>query len=476
MNKKTFILSVLCALAPCASQALAQSVDSIPHYYMGQVYIQPSTFMEMSDGFLLGGFLLMDRSSPTPVHMGYDLQKVSRPKLSGDSNMRIADTLFLHYDRFPWHCTAKDPRDGSNILAEFASDMDEDLTYLRIRRFDNDLNFDTTDITVPLGDYSVCTSGEPGVLLDPCLDLVVLYYKWSFEDHPQNHIFNFARIGTDGTVKHTSSVSEMSIDDGVISGPIVLSESPLKYCCWGTYLANAHEYYNVYVLDSLFEVERSASLPLQASNYVSYSYDTYYSSFLGLDDDQMLVARSYDQGPHSESGGVEIQKYDREFNLLKGLRLPEEFPMEFSHHRAKPINLKKDDEGYIYFAYITSDTYYSSPRGRISVVKIDADLNIIWQRYCLEPIGHRREWTQMILLEDNAVAVVGINDFAGSEPSVFYVVVNDDYDGMEEEGIIMRPYTYWPNPAQDELNLQFSPDVEPKLVERWNSTTCKDAW
>ena len=51
---------------------------------------------------------------------------------------------------------------------------------------------------------------------------------------------------------------------------------------------------------------------------------------------------------------------------------------------------------------------------------------------------------------------------------VFYVVVNDDYDALEEQGIIVRPYAYWPNPAQDEIHLQFSPDVTPTQIELYD--------
>ena len=39
---------------------------------------------------------------------------------------------------------------------------------------------------------------------------------------------------------------------------------------------------------------------------------------------------------------------------------------------------------------------------------------------------------------------------------------------MEEQGIIVRPYAYWPNPAQDELHLQFSPDITPTQIELYD--------
>ena len=50
----------------------------------------------------------------------------------------------------------------------------------------------------------------------------------------------------------------------------------------------------------------------------------------------------------------------------------------------------------------------------------------------------------------------------------FYVVVNDDYDTMEEQSIIVRPYAYWLNPVQSELHLQYSPDVTPTQIELYD--------
>ena len=32
----------------------------------------------------------------------------------------------------------------------------------------------------------------------------------------------------------------------------------------------------------------------------------------------------------------------------------------------------------------------------------------------------------------------------------------------------VRPYTYYPNPAQDQLHLQYSPDVKPARIELYD--------
>jgi hypothetical protein len=79
----------------------------------------------------------------------------------------------------------------------------------------------------------------------------------------------------------------------------------------------------------------------------------------------------------------------------------------------------------------------------------------------------------MTVLEDNGVAVIG-NISSTNDASIdahplqelFYVIVNDDHDGLDEQnGISIRPYDFWPNPAKDILHLEFSPDVTPTKVE-----------
>ena len=40
--------------------------------------------------------------------------------------------------------------------------------------------------------------------------------------------------------------------------------------------------------------------------------------------------------------------------------------------------------------------------------------------------------------------------------------------GANEAGIDIRPYTFYPNPIQDQLHLQYSPDVKPRQVELYD--------
>ena len=89
---------------------------------------------------------------------------------------------------------------------------------------------------------------------------------------------------------------------------------------------------------------------------------------------------------------------------------------------------------------------------------------MLWQEYYLN-LG---EWDYarcMKLLKNEGIGIVGSRS---SAPRAFALFVNNDYDSLDEQGIAVRPYTYWPNPVHDELRLHYSPDVQPARIELYD--------
>jgi hypothetical protein len=66
-------------------------------------------------------------------------------------------------------------------------------------------------------------------------------------------------------------------------------------------------------------------------------------------------------------------------------------------------------------------------------------------RGCNQPYsqGERNEWFALKLNPDGTV-------------------------GMNEGGIEVRPYAFYPNPVKEQLHMQFSPDVQPVQVELYD--------
>ena len=476
MKKLTLILAILMATIV----AKAQTIDSIPHHSFGYRDVQPASFMELSDGCILGGFHIVDINPFSPL--GAVWHKVSR-NASG-YGLEVADTLLIPKEQhIPWHLTVKNPQGDDNLLIEFGNDFDEEYCYLKILHFDDNLFFDTTEVFVQLAHF-IGNAAEPGLLLDPNGDLIFTYYDY----YSSPLKYTFVRMGLDGTIKHQVDNDSIEIKEGSITGPVVFNQSPLQYCYWGYYInGNPSSDYgiNCYILDSLFNVQKAFRLPNMSSapDYVDYDINGFWTPVLGWYDGGFLVARSYDRSyglvPYIEDQGVAVIKYDSNFLQTARRKFHSEPYLQYEQFTARPIGLEKDKDGNVYFAYFTNSMrpYYGHYYGRMSVVKMDSDLNTIWQRFCLEPEGYGRTYGKMIVLEDNAVALMGVNALITSNgqldhTEVFYVVVNDDYDALEEQGIIVRPYTYWPNPAQDELHIQYSPDVTPTQIELYDLQGC----
>ena len=72
---------------------------------------------------------------------------------------------------------------------------------------------------------------------------------------------------------------------------------------------------------------------------------------------------------------------------------------------------------------------------------------------------------RMKVLSDGGLGLVGFNPSAAR---VFALFINNDYDALDEQDIIVRPYSYYPNPAQSELHLSYSPDVQPARIELYD--------
>lgn len=428
----------------------AQTIDSIPHHNLGNGTPSIESLMEMSDGSIVSCVIL----GPTSTRV--KIQKVNR-----DPELALADSL-VHYTTYSaWSICAKDPQNyNKGIFTEFKEDTENGGCKVDIRRFNGHLVFDPDEINVHVADdFSLLNSGVPGMLIDPLGDLVMTYYNFDSIER------NFIRIGLDGNIKHQATLTAMTLDGGTDCGPFIVSESPLTYCYIGQYYANYQHLTKCYLLDSLFNITESITLPdhSEAPLWLRY-YPIGALEVCGKNDGSLLLAMPYgSMNPQVVDQGLAILKYDGYFTLKK--KFNSEPYMQGMDNCAIPIGMDWSKDGNLYLAYSTN-----SLNGYVSVVKMDSDFNVIWERYCMEP---RQLYAgKMMILKENKVAVVGISIVNNSSCDAFYIVVNDDYDSLEETDSPFRPYAYWPNPAQDELHLQYSPDVKPTRVELYDLQGC----
>ena len=106
---------------------------------------------------------------------------------------------------------------------------------------------------------------------------------------------------------------------------------------------------------------------------------------------------------------------------------------------------------------------------RFVVTKTDANANIIWSR-CYGAGGHVFQPCSVVATSDEGCLVMGRYWTTDQTDARAFVVkfFSDGSLSVPEAEAFVRPYTYYPNPAQDQLHLNYSPDVEPAQIELYD--------
>ena len=425
-------------------------------------------FQQQDNEFVIGTFIGMDSGSPhqPPINIGNIFYKMSPTSLT------ITDSLFVENPDAPYYLFAPNPTGDGNIRANFEYHEDCDSTFLRICHFpDNDLNIShDEDIVVPLCE-GYAFGNFDSHMVDCRGDLIMKYSTIRSGGGYDEHI---ARFGPDGTLKHQALLFENQ--NIVVPKLRVFTESPLQYYQFSSYNENLF----VFVIDSLFnkntvvlnrilrEESLSDTIYLVAYEYLNFNIDT---EVIPIDGNEILVAAQYKSDTNfnaiSGENGVAVAKYDIRTMQLKDYIVFNDYPLWTSEGQC--LGLKRLQDGTVYFLY--KEVGY--PNGTIVVVKMDADLNVEWKRtYKTDDIIISAPLYFPILFEEEhgeekGISWIGYGTKPGNDKSdMFYFFLNHDGTvGVSDGGIEVRPYCFYPNPTQDMLRMQYSPDVQPARVE-----------
>lgn len=134
------------------------------------------------------------------------------------------------------------------------------------------------------------------------------------------------------------------------------------------------------------------------------------------------------------------------------------------------IDIDKNGQG-IYHGCYSRDGVISSPfPNRIVITKADDTLGVIWEKAYSYPSRYLQATYLFATNDGGCIVTGGAYDDASSRYDLFVLKINADGTVGTNEVLIedLRPYTYYPNPAQDELHLQFSPDIKPTQIELYD--------
>ena len=468
---KKHLLLIALAFMTLATVAQNDMYSFVYHDKPGH-FINLHNPMQQRDGdFVVCTYIYEDMGNHNSNPLGYMFYKISPTTLT------VTDSLFVA-DTDQRSCLlARDPYSEGNIRASYEYHEDCDSTFLRIRHFpDNDLHTNPDeDIVTPVCEgFTICVNG--GTLIDCRNDLIMKYYK----ERP-NQVFDeyVARFAADGTLKYQTLFKENT--DG--TDPLrVLKEAPLQYYQYNNTGNYPNDNLALVVTDSLFQ--RNTVIlnkilreeVIDTLNNKEYEYLSL-SNISGVEvipvgGNDILVAAPYVHDTNFNSlladYGVAIAKYDMRTMSLKGYTV---FDNQLGYCNTREcMGLKKMTDGAIYFAY------KKVHEPNINIVKMDTDLNVEWERFC--KIGNIIMYSAFgfsSLYEDGqgnekGIAWTWYANRTGNDRIGFahFFLNHDGTVGTNEAGIEIRPYAYYPNPTQDRLRLQYSPDVQPKQVELYD--------
>ncbi|MBQ0129688.1 MAG: T9SS type A sorting domain-containing protein [bacterium] len=455
-------ITIIVALLLLYAGVKAQTYDSIAHHPVGWYAAELRNMMQLRDGNILANVQLfnVDEQGHGIGDYGNRFLKISR------HGAVIMDSIFIEDNDLNFFLLQRNPSSSgdSHIYGKIVRDFENVRSDLHLRFFDSDLNFGK-EIQVPLCD-TLINPLKDAYFIDNQND-IILQYKVSSRGE-----FHFLRVGTDGNVKNHSVISDTLITH-LTSGCHVFDifdDSKSEYCYWGNEIDN-NTTLHIVVLDSLLNYKADLNIDDHSPSGIWLTHGMQ-DLVCDFDEQSFLVATRYSIfSPHKD--GVQVTRYNRDNLSAENTALFDTYPIvgtpPIYFGCAFPIGLAKADDGFVYFSYCTQDGVAGGV-GQVSVVKMDADLNIVWQRFCLEPAGYSRYGTQMITLDDGGLAVGGYlySNVPLTSPELFFLIFDDEGWSVNEPLSSFRPYCIYPNPVKDRLSIHFSPDVKLESIELYD--------
>ena len=375
---------------------------------------------------------------------------------------------------------AKAPDGNGYILAKLLYNklMEPGLdgyAWLRISHIDEALNMQPHEeaLTVLLED-AIVVDKLLGIV--PEGDQIVLMYMTDLLTPV------VTRIGLDGVLHEKTAFDNLFQLENVMHGLAVYNERPLEYAIYDWEANGADTCLVYHVLDSLFTLKETIVMeahqgdiyPVQPWQY-PWRKDFHTVHILPLDDGTFIEAFRYERHNITRNGAC-LLKYDKTTHECLAQALFESWPFYLDPEKmGYPIGMVKTVNDDIYFAYRTNNNIIggsATTKGWLGFAKLDSDLNILWQRYCLGSSlstgGYMQEFCHVSQCEDG-FAIIGKIQKEGEDYNFFYYFIHDeDPADISEADAFLRPYMYYPNPAQDQLRLQYSPDVQPEQIELYD--------
>ena len=454
MKAKITFLTMAVALMVVFSQA--QTYDSLV-FNAGTFQNDIRNMLVMRDGGILANMQLFEDDPVT--HLGKDKGSLFIKSMRDSTGMYFSDSLFIEDNDMNYFLLERNPLDDDNVFAKIERNTDSCRSELRIRFFDDNLNFKTHKEAIVTVADTLITVLSDGYMLEPNGDIIAF-----FTIHPRNES-HIIRAGLDGTLKGHVVVSSSEVPVKTEPQLGVFSESPREYYVYG-----CTNYYgdglSIVVLDSLLNPIRTVipgGLPL---NY-AFEHGNMTDKLMVWDDSTFWLCGHYKYtnvidtivpggpaiDPAGNKNGLLLGKFRKSNASAISVRLISEvqFPYGDSNY---PIEIAKTDDGCAYFSYYGYQDSNNINSFAIVTMKFDKDLAILWDTYSFR--GNDCVGLRMKALENGGLAIVGNGVYANTHPeeaNVFFLIVDDKTFSIEENEASRQLDAIYPNPTTGMVHI-----------------------
>ena len=342
---------------------------------------------------------------------------------------------------------------NNNVMCGFYLNENNELRYNAIF-FDDDLSItNNIDIDFPVEGFTTSYKS----IIDNDNNLILLSKKNGAED---TYIFVSMNVyGEIETLKY--SVSDNYSNIYLTENPLYIhSNYPLEYgCCF----LNGDGITTI-IYDENFEILNVVDINEFMENDKTYVFDCTESEMISLEDGNILMSSvTYEKEGFGDelSEYIQLTKFNEEYEVIDYVRVASrpKYGDEGQFYINATKSILEDNNGNIYLIWINSD-------GEHTISFINNDMELIWDCPLNQANANISLLYDAFILGNNKLAVYG--DYVNFDMGYFgfcYIVTNNSPLSFYENYNNIKLFSFYPNPADDMINIRFSPDVNCEKVD-----------
>lgn len=413
--------------------------------------------LETSDG----NIVLMEECFNIVNEAETENQGVNLVKISPEGEMlsvKFVEFKAIQYDN-PF---IKNPQaDNSNIMAGFYFNEEDGAYYYQAVFFDDDLNV-IKNVNTAVEAEGFDEFAE--LLYDKNSNTIIMAY----ESKSEENTCVYAKMDLEGKILDISYSTEAGYaHTWHYDSPLfVYDTDPLRYGYVRNSSVSGDNEGFIVILDENMEVVemKTMGIAFDESHQFSLGGNRYMT---GLSDG-MIADFSPVYGTDSDKYNyLQLTKYDQDFKVLGYARVGEGWKdgSTESLEAENPVVVFEDGFYAMWRLYDKKDGTNTYIVGRY-----DNDMELKWER-TLVVDDEIQALSGTAALEEGGLAIGGYRYDAETEDNITLCFILED-DGSVDDNLSysdylssIRPYSIYPNPADEEVVIRFSPDVECEKIE-----------